>query len=120
MRALPATLLHHKRIANGWIAQRTAQKRQKLEHASVAIHTFVETVDGHDALFAFQALREPASTKPKSLVLRRSGLKSAPARSRTRGKRLRRRHWAIRSSCLRVHGARYKLLEQPDAPQAVD
>lgn len=69
--AFPATRSHHKRLAHDWIVQRTAQERQKVEHAPFAVHTFVETVDGHAALFAFQALSEPASTEPESWVLLR-------------------------------------------------
>lgn len=74
-RAFPSGRSHHKRLADEWIVERAQQERKRVEHEPFALHTFVEALDGHPTLFAFQALSEQAgpgaTTEPESWILLR-------------------------------------------------
>ncbi len=77
--AFPARHSKHKQLANHWLAERAQQERKKVAHEPFALHTFAETVDGHTALVAFQALSEQTTPEPERWILLRFRLEQVLA-----------------------------------------
>lgn len=73
--SFPLPITPHQRLATAWILDRMQTEQRNIEHSPFALHTFVEELDGHPTLFAFQASNElplghTASTPDSWILLR--------------------------------------------------
>ena len=62
----PAVRSKHLSVTTEWLVQRVQEELRNVEHAAFDLHTFIDKLDGHYWLFAFQALSEAPDANPNN------------------------------------------------------